>query len=357
MSGDGKTDMKRKMLWWGRFDPNYSRNRILRKLLRQNDIELQDFRPHSSFFGALESLLFDPGQADAIWVPCFRHRDFTAAKRYAAKIEAKLIFDPLISSWDKVVYERKKFPATHPRAKRLLNWEKSLFASADVVIADTGPHAEFFQQQLSTPAERTFIIPVGAEEAVFYPLPSRPSRAIPEVLFFGSFINLQGPEHIVEAARLVPELHLTLLGDGPLRGKCQSLAQDISNVFFEPWIDYERLPERIAAADLVLGIFGDSAKAARVIPNKVFQALACGRPVITRSSAAYPRELAGVKERGIYFVPPANPQALAETIGELVNQGEPLDLLNEQAQITYQTWFSEKQINEALGEMLAFLDL
>ncbi len=49
-----------------------------------------------------------------------------------------------------------------------------------------------------------------------------------------------------------------------------------AKVHWDDWIDYPQLHQRIAAADICLGIFGGSAKAASVIPNKVFQIVAMG---------------------------------------------------------------------------------
>jgi len=135
------------------------------------------------------------------------------------------------------------------------------------------------------------------------------------------------------------------------------LAQEIPNIRFEEWLAYEKLAERIGKADIVLGIFGDSPKASRVIPNKVFQALACGRPIVTRSSSSYPSELEINDENGTWFVPPADPATLAETVRNLSLRKDHFQVFNQQAQETYETWFSEKQINDALGKVLAFLDL
>ena len=60
-------------------------------------------------------------------------------------------------------------------------------------------------------------------------------------------------------------------------------------------------------------IFGDTDKAGRVIPNKVFQILASGKPLITRDSPAI-CELIDPEMPGIFMVPPADPKALLEII-------------------------------------------
>ena len=307
--------------------------------------------------GSLEMLVRRPEPAEAIWVPCFRHRDFNSARRYADKLGVKLVFDPLISSWDKVVHERQKYPADHRRAKRLLRWERSLFCRADIVIADTRLHADFFIEELGAPADRTHVIPVGAEQPLFTFQPPQTPRAVPEILFFGSFIELQGPQYIVEAARLVPEARWTLLGEGVLRKRCEALAEEAHNLHFESWLPYPELPERIGQADILLGIFGDSPKAGRVIPNKVYQALACGRPVVTRLSEAYPRELYDSQKSGLFFVAPGDPAALASTVRSLISDTTELSFLAEQAAATYLKCFSAQRIEQELLGVLADLDL
>lgn len=346
----------RSILWWGRFDRNYSRNRILLSLLRRNDFNVRDFVPFSSYFGSLQARLADPGPADLIWVPCFRHRDFNSARRYGDKHRIPVVFDPLISAWDKAVFEREKFPPGSRRSQRLLHWEQSLYRRADAVIADTHPHAEFYQSSLASDPHKTFVIPVGAEQPLFRQQPDHPCGRPPEILFWGSFIDLQGPEVIVSAARRVPEARWTMLGDGPLRGRCETSGSDCANLFFEDWLPYEHLPKRIGRADIILGIFGGSAKASRVIPNKVYQALACGRPVVTRQSDAYPAKVRDDADKhGLFTIPPANPAALAEQIQTLLRQPDRLKSWGHRARRLFDQHFSETAIETALTELFAAL--
>ena len=356
---DGAETMSRTILWWGRFDPDYSRNRILRDILAQSGYRIEDFVPRSSLFGGLEAYFTNLGRPDCVWVPAFRHRDFGSARRFADKHAIPLIFDPLISSWDKVVFEREKFPQQHSRAVRLQNWERSLFSRADLVIADTEQHARFYIDQLGAPEPFTRVVPVGAEESIFKPCPaSRPPADTPlEVLFYGSFIALQGPGVIVEAAARLGEANWTMLGDGPLRSACEREAQGLTNLRFEPWLDYERLGERICQADLLLGIFGTSSKAGRVIPNKVHQALSCGRPLVTRESAAYPAEIGNDMAAGISFVPPGDSEALAAAVQAILSGLDNLPEWGLRAHQSYQRYFSPERVSQALLDSLALIGL
>src|SRR5204862_2109483 len=122
---------------------------------------------------------------------------------------------------------------------------------------------------------------VGAEERVFTPGWRRPGAF--SSLFIGKLIPLHGLETILGAARRTPEIAFRVVGSGQLDHVLQSRPP---NVEWVRWIDYERLPSELQGAGCALGIFGRSAKAQRVIPNKVFQALASGTPVVTADTPA-----------------------------------------------------------------------
>ena len=93
-----------------------------------------------------------------------------------------------------------------------------------------------------------------------------------------------------------------------------------TNVDWVHWVDYERLPAELHRAGCALGIFGTSDKAARVIPNKAFQALACGTPLVTADTPAA-RELLVDGESAV-LVPPGDPNALAFALRRLAEDSE-----------------------------------
>jgi glycosyltransferase involved in cell wall biosynthesis len=345
------------VLWWGRFDPDYSRNRILRKLLAELGWQVRDFQPRLSGLGDWEARLRGLPRPDLVWVPCFRQRDLAAASRWARSHGIPLLFDPLISAYDKQVDERGKLAADSPRARRLLAWERSLFRRADRIIADTPAHAEYFAEVLGVERAKCAVVYVGAEEALFSPRPLRdrqPGEAL-EVLFYGSFIPLQGPGIVIEAARRYQgsPVRWTLLGNGPLRTACEEEAAGLENVTFEDWMPYELLPARIQQADILLGVFGTTPKAGRVIPNKVFQSLACGRPVVTRSAGAYPDALAAETNSGLVWIPAGDAQGLADRVTDLAEDRDVLRQLGLAAGETSRHYFSESAVRQQLSECLA----
>ena len=122
-------------------------------------------------------------------------------------------------------------------------------------------------------------------------------------------IPLHGLETILAAARLAPDLRFRIVGNGQLD---HLLAGRPANVEHVPWVEYENLPDELYHASCALGIFGTSPKTARVIPNKVFQALACGTPVVSADTPAA-RELLDDGKSAL-LVPPGDPEALVAAI-------------------------------------------
>jgi glycosyltransferase involved in cell wall biosynthesis len=340
------------ILWWGRSDPEYSRNRLVLKLLAKLGWEMDFFHPISSQTGFFEAYLHRLNRPDLIWVPCFRHRDIYSASKWARKWRVPLIIDPLISAYEKEVYEKNKWPPNTRRAENKRQNEIELFSKADIVVADTPAHADYFNQTLRVSADKICVLYVGADTDMFYPIPFKTIKPPFEILFYGSFIKLQGVDVIVEAAKKTRDIEAkwVLIGDGDLKAETMQAAQGTTNIDFEPWIPFDQLSARISKGHILLGIFGTTLKSSLVIPNKVFQTMATGRPVITRASDAYPDTMRNSDIVG--WVPGGDSDALASVVRKWLEFPALLQKRGQETRRLFDAFFSEQTLETQLNDIL-----
>jgi glycosyltransferase involved in cell wall biosynthesis len=254
---------------------------------------------------------------DALIVGYPGHFDLPAAKRIARG--RPVLFNPLVSLHETLVEDRRRFSPRSPAAAMLRRVDRIALRHADLVVADTEQNARHLAALGGVPQERFAVCFVGAEERLFRPgwQPAEEFR----VLFVGKLIPLHGLETILAAAALAPEIPFRIVGDGQLEPLLHGRP---ANVEWIEWIEYQDLPEQYQRAGCALGVFGTSAKATRVIPNKAFQALACGAPLVTGDTPAA-RELLRDGESAV-LVPPGDAAALAAAVrrlaGDLERRGE-----------------------------------
>jgi glycosyltransferase involved in cell wall biosynthesis len=311
-----------RVLYFGTYERRYPRNAQVISCLRRAGVEVTE--RHVSVWDGREQkwgaglsaaprlvlaqarLLRRPRvDPDAVIVGYPGHLDVPAARRAARG--RPVVFNPLVSLVDTLVADRGRFRPESLPARLLAEIDRRALRAADVVVADTQANADFLAELAGLPEERLVVCFVGAEERVFQSgwAPEEPATAV----FVGKLIPLHGLETILGAARFAPELRLRVIGSGQLEGLLESRSP---NVDWVPWVDYELLPAELHRAACALGVFGTSDKARRVIPNKAFQALACGVPLVTADTPAA-RELLtdGVSA---LLVPPGDPEALADAL-------------------------------------------
>ncbi len=232
-----------------------------------------------------------------------------------------IIFDSVITLYETQVIDRRLFGRKSLKSFLLYALDYMAFKSADLVFSDTITHTEYYARFYNLPKEKTAKIPIGSDDEFFYPRKTPKCSDSFVVLFWGGFIPLQGVKYIIRAAKLLegyPDIKFELLGNGQEYSEAIELSKTMktSNVTFRPnWVPYNDLPNYIAKADVCLGIFGDTEKAKRVIPNKVVESLAMRKPLITGDSPAA-RELLKDKENCL-LVQMANPRLLADGILKL----------------------------------------
>ena len=339
-----------RVLYFGTYDRAYPRNAQVISALRGAGVEVREQhravweRRHNWSVGLRQMLRVAEAErslrrsreneqdADALIVGYPGHFDLPAAKRVARG--RPVVFNPLVSLYDTLVADRGRFRRGSPAAGVVRAVDRRAFRQADVVVADTEAHGRFFREEFGLPPERVEVCFVGAEDRLFRPgwQPEAPFHA----LFVGKLIPLHGLETILAAAALVPEIPFRVVGSGQLEPLLDGRPD---NVEWVPWVEYEHLAGEIQAAGCALGIFGTTAKAARVIPNKAFQALACGTPLVTADTEAARELLTG--DADALLVPAGDPEALAAAIRRLAGDRALSDRIGAAGRKTYVARASE----------------
>ncbi|NUB44936.1 glycosyltransferase [Fertoebacter nigrum] len=161
---------------------------------------------------------------------------------------------------------------------------------------------------------RLHVVHCGIEPAKFpesAPLPASGARLVA----IGRLAEQKGFALLVEALALsqAPGLHLTLVGDGPLRPALEAAiaAHGLGGqVTLTGWADEARVRAELAAAHaLILPSFAEG------LPMVVMEAMAAGRPVIATMIAGVP-ELVLPGETG-WLVPAGDAAALAGAMDAL----------------------------------------
>ncbi len=200
--------------------------------------------------------------------------------------------------------------------------DRRALSAADVIVLDTAEH------QARVPASlvgRTVLVPVGADStwfdagrsAIAEPGPGEPVK----VVFFGLYAPLHGAVTIGSALRMLAErglgaddLTVTMIGTGQDLVATQDAAGPSAPATWRGWVDPAELPTVVAGHHVALGIFGTTAKAAHVVPTKLYQSAAAGCALITSDTAPQRRTMGAIAE----FVPAGDAGALADILETLV---------------------------------------
>lgn len=247
-------------------------------------------------------------RADAVLVGYPGQFDIWSAKRHGRPV----VFNAMVSLYDTFVEDRERFRERSLAAHALRRLDRAAFRAADLVVADTRANADFMCRLAGI--DEVGVCFLGAEERLFRPA-WQPTDDF-HVLYLGKPAPLHGLELILEAARRLPGVPFRVVGTGQVTHVLNDRPANVEHV---PWVDYELVPHEYARAGCSVGIFGASGKAERVIPHKIFQALAVGTPVITADTVAA-RELL-VDGRDSLLVD-RTPDALARAIVALRDDAE-----------------------------------
>ena len=334
-----------RVCYFGTYDRDYVRNLNLRRGLRQQGVEVIEcnsplWRGTADKVTQVGGGWKDPrfwiravrsyaqllakyrrmGPYDVMVVGYIGHLDMLLARQLTRSRRKPLVFDVLMSIH--LIATERGLIANSPLKGRLIGWlERQACDLADMIWLDTPQYVECFHKWYGVSPGKFRLIPLGADESLFYPVPapSQPGGRF-RVVYFGGYVPLHGVETIVGAARLLraaQDIHFEMIGDGQTRPIAEALVRqwDLSNVSFTDWVPRDELAQHVAGAHVCLGVFGQQLQAQVTIPNKIYEGLALRQAVITQSSPAALGQF--IDREHLLFCPPGDPEGLAIAIRNL----------------------------------------
>jgi len=261
------------------------------------------------------------GPIDAVVVAEFNQEFVPLARRLSRDVGAALVVDFFVSLYETSVIDRQAVFRYGPRAIGRYVADARAIRLADRLFVDTLENGQHFHEMFGGMRGKTFEIPLGAPEWVHSPtpLPERGERPL-NVLWFGAYIPLHGLHTIIRAAKFLDDggrFQFQFVGSGQLYDEIRELShsEGCTNTEFKDWVSQDELRGLLRESDICLGIFGTTRKALGCIPNKVWQCMANGRPVITSANPTSERFLTAGEDA--LLVPPGDPAALAEALERL----------------------------------------
>ncbi len=247
----------------------------------------------------------------------------------------------------------------NPLLIRASEWlERFLYHRADQVMVNS---PGFIEHIKTRGARQVVLVPNGADPSMFDP--SKGGTGFRHAQGLGDgFVALYAGAHgmsndldvVLDAAALLAGKHIrvVLVGDGKEKPALERRAaeQGLDNVTFVPSVPKSEMPEALAAADACIAILKPLDEYKTTYPNKVFDYMAAGRPVVLAIDGVM-RDVVEAAGCGI-FVAPGDAHAMANAICRLADDPRSSREMGLRGREYLEQHFSRETIGEKLIGML-----
>lgn len=342
--------------FFGNYIKDYPRVQVLRKGLRQNGVKVLEchtrssgirkyldlYRQHKKVKSEYDILLVCMGGYTLVWF---------------AKLLTKkpVVFDFFVSLYLTNVEDRKICRPKSLKARYYAFWDAFSCKFADKVLLDTQAQIDYVVERYNLGRNKFIRMFVGSDDEIFFPAKTIKNDSGKFIVHWhGHIVPFHGMETVIEAAQELKdnddiEFQVITRFNGKFK-KIQVLAENLGlkNIKFYPETDYSGLAKMINQSDVCLGIFGGNKKAQVVIPNKIYEAIACGKPMITARHGVM--EELFIDRENILLIEPENAEQLANKILELKNDLVLRKKLAENARALFEDKLTPKIIGKQLTE-------
>jgi colanic acid biosynthesis glycosyl transferase WcaI len=329
----------------------------------RNVSKLPQLLSYLSFVPAVLHSGWRSGPADVVFVTSPPIFAAVPAIALAKLRRAKLVVD-LRDLWpdELVACGAARERSLSVRALRRL--ERWIYRSADIVTCTTPAFVDVVAER-GVGEEKSRLLPNGADLELFRPLPrdNPVARAYPfgdrfTVMYSGLLGIKHGLETLLEAAARLrdrPDVLFVLVGDGPRRAALMRRANDLGldNVIFTGERGVEDLPYLLARADVCVTNLLPEPYLEKIVPTKIFEYLACGKPVVGGLAGEGARVLE--ESGGGIAVRPGDAAAMVEAILALHGSPERRAALGEAGRRHVARHYSRSATAARLEEILSRL--
>jgi glycosyltransferase involved in cell wall biosynthesis len=269
---------------------------------------------------------------------------------------------------------------TSPTLIRMSEWlERFLYKRADRIMVNSPGFLNHVTAVLSVSRSkdglaRVILVPNGADPSMFDPADTgadfRRAHGL-ENKFVALYAGAHGMSNdlgvVLDAAKILREevtvtlevtvtssarpIQIVLLGDGKEKPVLQARAKELglTNVTFVDSVPKSEMPSALAAADACIAILKPLKEYKTTYPNKVFDYMAAGRPVVLAIDGVI-REVVEAAGCGL-FAAPGDPSALAGAIRTLAAD----EVKSRQMGLAGRKYLEEHFSRAVIGEKLVTL--
>lgn len=241
---------------------------------------------------------------------------------------------------------------------------KKIYSAANHIVA-LSPGMKEGIVLSGVPEQRVTVIPNGSDLDLFRPdinwsvchhrlgLDNRFAA-----IYFGAMGHANGLEYVIEAARILAErgkdhIVIVLHGDGGKRPELEKMTHDykLTNVVFSDLVpDKAEVARIVAGCDVSMTIYRAS-REHTWSPNKMFDALAAGKPVLINVSG-WLGEMIQDNNCG-RCIDPHRPEMLAETLEELASNPDLCREMGKNARSLAEREFDRDKLADRLEQVLS----
>jgi len=233
--------------------------------------------------------------------------------------------------WPDYLVGMEVLPEGGRGARALFALERYLLARGRAVTVVTESFRKRVEEKGVAP-ERVHVLPNGVDTGFYRPSPEEPPPIPPlaggdglfRVGYLGNFGAGQALSQVIDAASILAAegvaARFVLVGDGPEREKLEVRAREagLEHLSIHPPIPKEQTRAFYNHCDLVLVPLAPIPVFQETIPSKLFEILACSRPVLACLDGEGRRIVEG--SGGGWVVPPGRPEQLAAAIRAVMEE-------------------------------------